>query len=124
MSLITKNKNEDISFWKRLLNFDEFITHHLIKVIYLIGMILILLITVGSGGLTALGSLFVALSSFSFGAILAALFFLIISIVSGALGILLLRVYCELFMVVFKINENLQAIRNRNEKLRIGEDIL
>ena len=114
MTLINESSIEDVSFLKRFFNFDEFITSRLLKIIYFVGAILILLTTVGAGGLTSLGSLFVALSSFSFGGILAALFFFVLSLISGALGLLLLRVYCELIMVVFKINENLEFIRDKN----------
>lgn len=110
-------KSGAASFLNRLFNFDEFITSRLIKIIYAVGTVLILLATIGFGGLTALGSLFYALSHFSFGAVLTALFFFIISLVSGALGVLVLRVYCELIMVIFKINDNLQVIRERNERI-------
>lgn len=103
-------------FLKRFLNFDEFITIRLLKIIYLVGAILILLGTVGVGGLTALGGLFVAISSFSFGGILTALFFFILSLISGVFGLLILRVYCELIMVIFKINDNLQTIREHNKQ--------
>lgn len=104
------------SFLQRFLNFDEFITSRLLKIIYLVGAVLIILGTIGVGGLTALASLFAALSSFSFGGILVAIFFFILSLVSGALGLLILRVYCELIMVIFKINENLQLIRDGKER--------
>lgn len=114
MTTINDYSIKDNSSLTRLFNFDEFITSRLIKIIYIVGTVLILLITVGAGGLTAVGSFLVALSSFSFGGILAALFFLILSLIGGALGILILRVYCELIMVIFKINENLQVLRDRN----------
>lgn len=99
--------------WTRLFNFDHFITSGLIKIIFIVGTVLILLVAVGGGGLTALGSLAMGLSNFSFTAILAGLFFLILSLIGAALGILILRVYCELIMVIFKINENVQALRDR-----------
>jgi|GEM_PF-1776234 hypothetical protein len=104
----------DASFLTRFLNFDEFITSRLLKIVYVIGAGLILLITVGGGGLTALGSLFVALSTASLGGVVVALFFFVLSLVGGALGVLLWRVYCELIMVIFKINENLQTLREQN----------
>jgi hypothetical protein len=103
------------SFWNRFLNFDEFITGGLLKIVYIIGVALVLLVTVGGGGFTALG--LIALNSNSLGAAMGALFFFILSLVGGGLGLLLWRVYCELIMVIFKINENLQALRDEN-KLR------
>jgi hypothetical protein len=114
MTLLDEDTATTTSVFQRLYNFDQFITGSVIKIIYLIGAVLILLATLGLGGLTALGGLLVAVTNFSLGGILTSLFFLVLSLAGGALGILILRVYCELIMVVFKINENLQTIRDRN----------
>ena len=103
----------DSSFWKRFLNFDQFITGNVLKIIYLVGLGLILLATIG-GGLMYLGTLLIAVANFSLGGILMAFFLFIVNLIIGALLILILRVYCELIMVIFKINENLQTIRDRN----------
>lgn len=96
-----------------LFNFDHFITTGLIKIIFIVGTVLILLGGVGGGGLTALSSLAVGVSTRSFTAMLAGIFILILSLIGAALGILVLRVYCELIMVIFKINDNVQILRDR-----------
>lgn len=113
MSLNTEFTTPPASFVSRLFNFDEFITGRLIKLIFLIGVVLILLGTVGGGGITALTSFAVGINQESPAAVFFGLFYFVLSLIAGCLAILLLRVYCEIMMVFFKINENLQAIRNR-----------
>lgn len=97
---------------KRFLNFDEFITGSLLKAIYLIGVVLILLAAIWLGGLTALAGLALAFNQDSFGGVIASLFLLALSLGIGVFGVILWRVYCERVMVIFKINENLQALRD------------
>ena len=104
---------KNYSFWTRFFNFDEFITSGLIRIIYIAGSALMLLAAISVGVLPSVGSLIIALGSFSLSGILLALFFLTFSLISGALGMLLLRVYCELLIAIFKINENLQVIREK-----------
>lgn len=116
MNLINEFPIKDASFWKRFLNFDQFITGIVLKIIYLVGVVLILLATI-VGGFMYLGTLFVSLANFSLGGILTALFLFVLNLIVGALMILILRVYCEFIMVIFKINENLQAIRERNGQI-------
>jgi len=96
----------------RIINFDEFLTTRILKVIYLVGAALIALGAVAMGGLTSLVGLYTALSNDSIEGALASLFFLALSFGGGLIGLLLWRVFCEIVIVVFKINENLQAIRD------------
>src|SRR5215510_12423294 len=96
----------------RIVNFDEFLTTRILKVVYLVGAALILLGAAAMGGLTSLLGLFTALSNSSAEGALVSLFFLALSIGGGLIGLLLWRVFCEVVIVVFKINENLQAIRD------------
>ena len=110
---MTPDNQNSAPLLTRLFNFDHFITTGLIKIIFIVGMVLILLGAIGGGGITALTSIALGLKTDSFTTILAGIFFLILSVIGGALGILLLRVYCELIMVIFKINENLQVLRDR-----------
>ena len=126
MSSAIQNPTAKPSFLKGLLNFDEFITARLVKIVYVVGLILIPLITIGGGILVALSSLYALYSvyellHYSFATVLVQLFFiilqLVVAVVACVLGILLLRLYCEFVMVIFKINENLQALRNRNAQI-------
>ena len=109
------------SFLKGFLNFDEFITARVVKIIYIVGLVLIPLVTIGGGLVVALGGLsamFAMMQYLTFATAVTQLFLIIVqliaSVVACVVGILLLRLYCEFVMVVFKINENLQALRNRN----------
>ncbi len=109
------------SLLKRLLNFDEFITARLVRIVYIIGLVLIPLVTIGGGLVVAVGglaALFSMMQYLTFASVVTQLLLLllqlIISIVACVLGVLLLRLYCEFIMVIFKINENLQALRDRN----------
>ncbi len=113
------------SFLKGFFNFDVFITARLVKVIYVVGIVLILLATVGSCGFAAYSGLYQIYSMSSifplFEHLLGPLFFMILAIVyyiaAGLIAILLLRLYCEFIMVIFKINENLQIVRDRNTQI-------
>jgi len=118
-SLDTTNKP---SFLKGFFNFDQFITVRLVKIVYVIGFVLIVLATMVSCALAAYGGLDLIISKTSwsplFENLLRPLFYMAVSIVyyiaAGVLALLLLRLYCEFIMVIFKINENLQGLRNQN----------
>ena len=119
-----QNANAKTSFVKRFFSFDEFITVRLVKVVYVIGLVLIPLITIGGGLVVALGGLFALISMMqylTFAGVATQLFLLllqlVISVIACVLGILLLRLYCEFIMVIFKINENLQDLRDRNAQV-------
>lgn len=112
------------SFLKGFFNFDEFITARVVKIIYIVGLVLIPLVTIGGGLVVALGGLFAMVGMMkylTFATVVTQLFLiivqLIVSVVACVLGILLLRLYCEFIMVIFKINENLQALRDRNAQI-------
>jgi hypothetical protein len=112
------------SLLKRFFNFDEFITARLVRIVYIVGLVLIPLVTIGGGLVMALGglaALFSMMQYLTFANVVTQLLLLllqlIISIVACVLGILLLRLYCEFIMVIFKINENLQALRDRNAQI-------
>ena len=113
-----------VSFLRGFFNFDEFITTRVVKIIYVVGLVLIPLVTIGGGLVVALGGLaamFAMMQYLTFAGAVTQIFFIIVqliaSLVACVLGILLLRLYCEFIMVIFKINENLQALRNRNAQI-------
>ena|SRR5688572_23057945 len=112
------------SFLKGFFNFDQFITARVVKIIYVVGLVLIPLVTIGGGVVVALGGLaamFAMMQYLTFANAVTQIFLIIVqliaSVVACVLGILLLRLYCEFIMVIFKINENLQALRNRNAQI-------
>ena len=112
------------SFLKGFFNFDEFITARVVKIIYVVGLVLIPLVTIGGGLVVALGGLIAMVGMMqylTFTTVVTQLFLIIVqliaSLIACVLGILLLRLYCEFIMVIFKINENLQALRNRNTQI-------
>lgn len=80
-----------------LFDFKKMITPVIIKIIYYLGLLGVLLagLKIMGGGPLGMG---------------------VVSIITGLVtiivGALLVRVWCELLIVLFKINENLQAIRN------------
>ena len=77
--------------WKKLLNFDELIMPTVIKFIYVLGSI---------------GVIFAAVAmAFSEGAVS------ILVLLGGLLGI---RLYCELIIVLFKISANVSKIASRD----------
>lgn len=78
----------------KFLNFDEFITPQLIQLLFVFLIIADLI--------SAVGAFFTVGGFFGFIAAVAVLI----------LSVILSRVFCELLIVVFKINENLKAIRN------------
>jgi hypothetical protein len=124
MTPAIENPTSKTSFLKGFLNFDEFITAPLVKIVYIVGLVLIPLVTIGGGLVVALGGLtvmFGMMQYLTFANVVTQLFAilvqLIVSILACVLGILLLRLYCEFILVIFKINENLQALRNRNAQI-------
>lgn len=87
--------------FRRFSNFDEMITPGLIRVLYYIGLVAV-----------GLASFAIAIGAFVEGeyiAILAAILFFLF-------GILMVRVYCELIMVGFKILENLRDINRKMDE--------
>ena len=84
---------------KDLLFFDDMITPKIITVIYWL-----LLLAVVIGGL---GSMFTGYGGFSFGSFFKGIFM----IVFGAIGV---RIWSELLIVLFKINENMQKLADKD----------
>lgn len=86
------------------LSFDKFVTPAVIKVVYWIGIVLIVI----SGALWAFSSAqFYGVSPI--GTVIGAIIFVI-------LGVLFWRVYCELVMLFFKIYDELVGIRKNTVK--------
>lgn len=85
--------------FKSFLNFDSMITPKIITVIYWLSIAAVAL-----GGII---SMFSGYRGFTFASFLMGL-----GIIVG--GVLLTRVYCELLIVIFKINENLRTIANKD----------
>lgn len=124
MTTATEIPTAKTSFLKGFFTFDEFITARVVKIIYIVGLVLIPLVTIGGGLVVALGGLsamFAMMQYLTFVTAVTQLFLIIVqliaSLVACVLGILMLRLYCEFIMVIFKINENLQALRNRNAQI-------
>src|SRR5688572_8167319 len=93
------------SFLKGFFNFDEFITARLVKIVYIVGLVLIPLVTIGGGVVVALGGLsamFAMMQYLTFATAVTQLFLVIVqlvaSVVACVVGILLLRLYCEFVM--------------------------
>ena len=106
------------SFLKALFSFDRFVTVPIVKFVFYIGTALILLLTIGGGLYMTLWRVYLAYEYYhAFSGLLSDIFYIIfqavVAIVSCVMGILLLRLYCEFILAIFKINENLQAMRNR-----------
>ncbi|MGQ0742533.1 MAG: DUF4282 domain-containing protein [Alphaproteobacteria bacterium] len=81
------------------LNFDKMIAPTLIKFVYWVGLVLILLWTVWS--------MFMGLG---FGSGIVHFF---VAALTGVVGLLAWRIVCELWMVIFSINERLGALASQ-----------
>ena len=86
-----------------IFKFDKFIAPTLIKIVYWIGLGLILLGTLAGIAGTSYFSSYMGGSSFNLGGALIAL-------IIGAFGVLMWRVVCELWIVTFSINERLGTL--------------
>lgn len=89
-----------MNFLKKLISFDEFITPSIIKILYYI-----------FAGLVILMGLYQVFTSYSyyglgFTQVISGLFFII-------LGPILVKVYFEILIVLFKIYEKLSTISNK-----------
>lgn len=82
-----------------LFDFEKFVAPQLIKFVYWIGLIFI--------GLSVVGTLF------SSGGPVGFLGRLVMSIVGGVAGVLIWRVICEVWIVMFSINNRLGEIAGR-----------
>lgn len=86
-----------------LFRFDKFVAPVLIKVVYWIGLVLIAIGTIGGIVGTSMFSSYYSGSGFSLGGAL-------VSILLGALGILVWRVVCEIWIVIFSVNDRLGTL--------------
>jgi hypothetical protein len=93
------------------LNFDEFLTTRLLKVIYfgVTGLIALGVIVGVFGGVAGCVA---ALRYDSIRGAVGSLGLTLLYVVGGALLAVLWRVWCEMVILAFKINENLQAVRD------------
>ena len=96
----------------RFLNFDKMMGTSIIKVLYYVGMVFIALGVIGAM-FTALGSMG---SSFIGGVI-----GLIMAPVMGLIGLLFWRFMCEIYILFFKISDDVAAIKLRGETGTKGE---
>lgn len=83
---------------KDFLHFDRMITGDIIKYVYWV-----------LAGLSVLGGVITFLGALVSGSIGVAFLALILTV----LGPILIRIYCELMIVLFKIHETLVAIKNK-----------
>lgn len=91
---------------RKFRDFDQMITPTLIRVIYYIGLVFV--------GLASLAILFGSIIDGQYIGILVALLVFLF-------GILMVRVYCELIMVGFKILENLRDINLKMDRKASGD---
>ncbi|WP_344971629.1 DUF4282 domain-containing protein [Salinactinospora qingdaonensis] len=85
-------------------NFDYFVTSKVIKVLYVLGMVAVALST-----LISLVSAFVVMGDTpGMGIVL-----LVATPILGMIYLILLRIWMELLIVIFKIGEDLRAMRER-----------
>lgn len=83
---------------KDILFFDNMLTPKVITFVYWIMLVII--------GLYGLGTMLGIIGGFSFGNFLMGIIFIV-------LGAIFARIWCELLIVLFKMNEALQDIRNK-----------
>ena len=83
-----------------MFSFDKMITPVIIQVIYILGLIV-----------NAIAALVALIGSFTTGSATGILVGLIVSAAILVLGSLMIRVYCELLILAFKIYDELKAIR-------------
>lgn len=103
-----RTEGADMDIVKQFLNFDKLMGQGLVKIVYYLGLVLIVL-GVLFGVLGGLGAL-----AIDFGLGFATL---IGSLIGGAVGICFLRFGCELYIAIFKISEDLSAIRANGASL-------
>ncbi len=91
-----------------LMNFDKFVAPTLIRIVYWIGIVLIVLCTlaaIAGGGMMMMGGYG---GGFNLGGALIAL-------IGGVAGLLVWRVICEVWIVLFSINDRLGQLVDRGK---------
>lgn len=91
---------------KRFLSFDKMMGTSIVKVLYYIGMVFI--------ALGVIGSMFGAIASMQY-SLVGGLGALIMAPIMGAVGLLFWRFMCEIYLLFFKISDDLSAIKLRGE---------
>ena len=100
---------------KQFLNFDKMITPTIIKILFWVGV-----------GLSALASLSIIISGLTsmfsyYGSAFMGFLMLIFGVISFGIGVLFSRVYCELLIVLFKIQGSLVSIENKFDEKTTAE---
>jgi len=90
--------------WKSFFSFERMVTPMIIKVIFWIGFIGSLI----GGAVIFFGGIITGISNSEFGTIVGGLFG---GPIAAVLGILAVRIYCELLILFFRINETLTDIK-------------
>jgi hypothetical protein len=93
-----------------LLNFNKFVAPTLIRIVYWIGIVFIVL-----GTLTAVFGGGMIASQYGGGGF--NLFGALIALIGGAAAILFWRVMCEVWIVIFSINDRLGILVERGDKV-------
>ena len=103
-----RTEGADMDIVKQFLNFDKLMGQGLVKIVYYLGLIGI-----------ALGVLFGVLGGLGMLAVDFGLGFsmLIGSLIGGVIGICFLRFACELYIAIFRISDDISAIRNGGSSL-------
>jgi hypothetical protein len=98
--------------FKAFLNFDIFIYPRIVRVIYWIGLILIVVLTLGAvvGALVAGSSPMMRGSGYNSGLAL------LLALVGGFAAIVVWRISVELWLVIFSIHDLLKEIRDNTRR--------
>lgn len=101
--------------FSKYINFDEMITPVIIKIIFWIGVIACVIF----GLITAFSGIAVMFSPF--GGFEGFMMFIggLLTIVLGVLGV---RVYCELLIIFFKMQENLASLNRKVDELKENQE--
>ena len=90
--------------WKSFISFERMVTPVIIKVLFWIGLI----VSVIGGIVIFFGGIIQGISNNAFGTIIGAFFG---GPLVAILGVLVARIYCELLILFFRINETLTDIK-------------
>jgi hypothetical protein len=100
--------------FQSLLNFDKFVAPTLIRIVYWIGIVLIVLGTLAGifGGSMMSGGMMGGYGGYGGGFNPAGALF---ALIGGAAGLLIWRVMCEVWIVLFSINDRLGQLVDRSK---------
>lgn len=94
--------------WQDLFRWDRFITPTIIKVFYWLA--------VGIAILTGLSGIFAGLAAMVISPF-AGFITVLLSLVAIVAGVIFARIVAEFILIVFRINEHLGAIRDRDQRI-------